>query len=139
MHWGNEIIDLADVEEMNRKVENMTVKEIRSFITAGHAFLIYGDDHWAILNQIPSELNNNNTNMDNNENITFEIQGGGSMTIPVERITSVGYEKEEHFILDYCKCKPFIEVGEFRIYVAASELVKAAKVYAEYLAGKFNK
>ena len=117
---------------MNRKVENMTVKEIRSFITAGHAFLIYGDDHWAILNQIPSELNNNNTNMDNNENITFEIQRGGSMTVPLERIESVGYERQENFWGGLFS--PYIEVKEIgRVYVTASEMVRAAKVFAGYI------
>ena len=69
-----------------------------------------------------------------NDNITFEITGGGSMTLPIKRITSIGYEKEEHFILEYCKCKPFIEVDGFKIYVSTSVLVKVAKAYAEYLA-----
>lgn len=44
-----EIYDKDALQEGLELIENMTVKEIRSSLPKGYAFLIYGDSHWAIL------------------------------------------------------------------------------------------
>lgn len=44
-----EIYDKNALQEGLELIENMTVKEIRSSLPKGYAFLIYGDCHWAIL------------------------------------------------------------------------------------------
>lgn len=78
--------------------------------------------------------------MDNNDNITFEIQGGGSMTVPLSRIEAVGYEKDDYIGFRSCLIKPYVQIeGMDRVYVDASELVRIAGLFAEYLAEKFNK
>lgn len=44
-----EIYDKDALQEGLEHIENMTVKEIRSSLPKGYAFVIYGDSHWAIL------------------------------------------------------------------------------------------
>lgn len=78
--------------------------------------------------------------MDNNDNITFGIRGGGSMTVPLSRIEAVGYEKDDYIGFQSCLIKPYVQIeGVDRMYVDAPELVKIAGIFAEYLAEKFNK
>lgn len=44
-----EIYDKEVLQASLERIENMTVKEIRSSLPKGYAFVIYGDSHWAIL------------------------------------------------------------------------------------------
>ena len=44
-----EIYDKDALREGIELIENMTVKEIRSSLPKGYAFVIHGDSHWAIL------------------------------------------------------------------------------------------
>ena len=46
-----QIFSKEDWESDLERIENMTVKEIRSHLAPDAVFAIYGDEHWAVLKE----------------------------------------------------------------------------------------